>query len=75
MLLMAEIVDWQHIDEHHPFQTVETWTSDNTGSPPVTCWVCGKTADNHWFPKTDLAMKAALLNQIDDIAKEAWNNA
>lgn len=60
---MAEWVDWQNIDEHHRYQQV---------NDEDFCWICGKTMEEHWFPKTDLAMKAAILNQADEIAKKAW---
>lgn len=71
---MAEWVDFEHINEHHRFQTAETWSSDNTSTAPTICWICGKTMEEHWFPKTNLAMKAAILNQADEVAKQAWDN-
>ena len=62
---MAEIVDWQHLDEHHKYQQINN--EDH-------CWICGKTMKNHWFPITDSKKLADLHQQVYDIADEAWNN-
>jgi hypothetical protein len=72
---MPEWVDYQHINEHHKFQTVETWSSGNTSDPPpTTCWICGKGFESHWFPISDAKKLADLHQQVYDIADEVWNN-
>ena len=71
---MVEIVDWQNINEQHRFQTVETWSSDNTNNPPPAhCWICGKHQDEHWFPP-DLQRIVDTTLEIEKIAQDAWDN-
>ena len=62
---MTEWVMWENINERHRFTTVENWP--NNGPPPTECVVCGKTKDNHWFPRTN---PKQLWDEVDQIVDD-----
>lgn len=65
---MVEVVDWHNLNERHRFVTVETWSSSSTNSlPPDICVVCGKSQDDHWFPKQN---PRVVLEQASNVVDE-----
>ena len=63
----VEWVNWENINERHKFTIVEQWSSNNTGPPPTTCYICGKQKEEHWFAKVN---PKQLWDEVDQIVDD-----
>lgn len=63
--VMPEWVHWENLHEQHRYQEE---------NDEKFCWICGKDADNHWFPVTEVSKYVAFINEVDEVAKRAWEN-